>query len=191
MTLWLSLDRVSPAPAYSSFFKDEDFLGPLCLKGLFSKGTGTFQPLGLAAVPIYGYDRTTYGYHMGPDRTVHIPYAESAWVSMAWWRLSWQPLDGVYGSTVYSNCTNIWSWYYYYAPNISRIAVWARHSCCLTSINVLIVSSCRLTRHNDIVSRLPEKIHSTATADPLGKIYKWLNQYTKQELTTYPEISRA
>ena len=46
VTLWQSLDRVSPAPGYSSFFQDEDFLGPLCLKGLFPKeGTGTFQPL--------------------------------------------------------------------------------------------------------------------------------------------------
>jgi hypothetical protein len=29
--------------------------------------------LGLATVPVYGYDRTMYGWHTGTDRTVHIP----------------------------------------------------------------------------------------------------------------------
>ena len=110
---------------------------------------------------------------------------------MARWWLSWRLLDGVYGSTVYSNCTNIWSWYYYYTPNISWIAVWARHSRCLTSINVLIVSGCRLTWRNNIVSHPPEKICSIATADPFGKIYKWLNQHTNRNSPGILKISRA
>ena len=39
-------------------------------------------------------------------------------------------------------------------------------SCCLTSISVRIVSGWRLARRSDIVSRPPEKIRSTATAEP-------------------------
>ncbi|KAF8064937.1 hypothetical protein FPV67DRAFT_162146 [Lyophyllum atratum] len=37
---------------------------------------------------------------------------------------------------------------------------------CLTSISTLIVSGTRLVRLNDIVSRPPENIRSTATAEP-------------------------
>jgi len=40
------------------------------------------------------------------------------------------------------------------------------HKCCLTSINVRIVSGRRLALRNEMVSRPPENILSTATAEP-------------------------
>ena len=54
--------------------------------------------------------------------------------------------------------------------NISWIAMYARHRCCLTSIKILIVSGFRPTWHNNIVLLPPEKICSMATADPANKI---------------------
>jgi hypothetical protein len=44
------------------------------------------------------------------------------------------------------------------SPKMSRIAVRARHKCCLTSIRFLIVSGFKLERRKDIVSRPPEKM---------------------------------
>jgi hypothetical protein len=49
---------------------------------------------------------------------------------------------------------------------MSWTAVRARRSRCLTNIRVRIVSGLRFARRREIVSRLPEKIRSTATADP-------------------------
>jgi hypothetical protein len=48
----------------------------------------------------------------------------------------------------------------------SFIAVLANLRCCLTSINVRMVFGFKLARHREMVSRSPEKIHSTATAEP-------------------------
>src|SRR3984957_13763145 len=46
----------------------------------------------------------------------------------------------------------------------------ARCSCFLTSMSVRMVSAWRLERRRDIVSRPPEKILSTATAEPSEKL---------------------
>ena len=50
---------------------------------------------------------------------------------------------------------------------MSSIARRVMHRCCLTSISVWIVSGWRLACRNEIVSRPPEKILSTATAEPM------------------------
>jgi hypothetical protein len=46
------------------------------------------------------------------------------------------------------------------------MAVRAKRNCCLTNIKVPIVSGFKLAQRSNMVSLLPEKIHSTATADP-------------------------
>ena len=47
------------------------------------------------------------------------------------------------------------------------MAVRAKRRCCLTNINVRIVSGFKLAQRKDIVSRPPEKIRSTVTAEPI------------------------
>src|SRR5882762_1506198 len=49
---------------------------------------------------------------------------------------------------------------------MSWIASHARQRRCFTNIRVRMVSGFKLARRSDIVSLPPEKIHSTATADP-------------------------
>ena len=48
------------------------------------------------------------------------------------------------------------------------MAVRAKRRRCFTSIKVWMVSGLRLARRNEIISRPPEKIRSTATAEPDG-----------------------
>jgi len=55
---------------------------------------------------------------------------------------------------------------YYSLPIRSSMARHITHKCCLTSINVWIVSGCRLALHNEMVSHPPENILSTATVEP-------------------------
>jgi hypothetical protein len=52
------------------------------------------------------------------------------------------------------------------SPETFVTAVQARHDHCFTNINVLIALGWRLARRREIISRLPEKIHSTATGGP-------------------------
>ena len=61
---------------------------------------------------------------------------------------------------------------YYGSPRAHCTMLWARQSHCFTNISIQTVSGFRLPLHSDIVSHPPEKICSTATADPVkcGKI---------------------
>ena len=64
----------------------------------------------------------------------------------------------------------------------------ARTTCILlfTSISMRIVLACRLARRREIVSRPPEKIHSTATAEPALRQKEEIcfnNPFTHQEYT--------
>ena len=51
------------------------------------------------------------------------------------------------------------------SPKMSRMAPWARPRCCLTNIRVRMVPGLRLACRSEIVSRSPEKMHSTTTAE--------------------------
>ena len=51
----------------------------------------------------------------------------------------------------------------------------------MTNINVRIVSGWRLARRREIVSRAPEKIRSTATAEPGEELYEHLTQSRKSK----------
>jgi hypothetical protein len=63
----------------------------------------------------------------------------------------------------------------YSLPIRSSMACHITHKCCLTSINVWIVSGHRLALHNEMVSRPPENTLSTATAEPAVLILNLCN----------------
>ena len=71
------------------------------------------------------------------------------------------------------------------SPRSSCTAVLANLSLCLTSINVRMVSGFKLARRREMVSRPPEKICSTATAEP-----RVTNQYCTI-ISTNGEVNRV
>ena len=111
---------------------------------------------------VYGYSRTEYSAYMAAlctgNRTICFHFSSPyGMVQCTRW-----PSNGITGYYSQENYKDIC----YSLPIRSSMACHVTRKCCLTSINVRIVSGHRLALHNEMVSRPPENILSTATAEP-------------------------
>ena len=115
------------------------------------------------------------------------------WPKIVVWAIQIQPhcLNALHDKP-WSFNKKIWNLYHtetVYLCYLSILPTRESLTCCLTSISVQMVSGWRLACRSDIVSWPPEKIHSTATAEPGKHIsvrttynwYKWKKTY--QELS--------
>ena len=111
---------------------------------------------------IYSYGCKQYGIYMATICTIThtVCFHFSSPYSTVWGR-RWlsNGITGYYGQEKFKDI-------YYSLPLRSSMACHITHKCCLTSINVRIVSGHRLALCNEMVSHPPENILSTATAEP-------------------------
>lgn len=122
--------------------------------------------LGLRTVPYYGYSCKMYGYITGKfsyNRTVYFSFGLLNGTLRVKIRI-YGHIYGHYYLGYIAKCASssrqekMMVEYYFFSR--------ARINFRFTNIRILIVSGLRLARRREIVSRPPEKIRSTATADP-------------------------
>ena len=112
---------------------------------------------------VYGYGRPINGWGRldpapQPCRVVKIVLQNGSGPGRT------RPCTARHGQKIANICSStIWVIVFY------PFYIWRIRICCLTSMRNRIVSGLRLARRKDIVSRPPENILSTATADPVEK----------------------
>ena len=103
-----------------------------------------------------------------------VPYAFTSAAYTVWYGVEDGRQMALQVITVKKNL-NTYKDIYYSSPIRSSMARHVTRKCCLTSINVRIVSGRRLALRNEMVSRPPENILLTATAEPAVLVFSMSN----------------